>query len=400
MNKEDPIFTPEQFRAQAAELSRAVTELKRRDEQCPDPHDPFSNPTEFRDYTCDYGEIVPQIRIPGCRIPLKPNKKEKKRICRFQNIVGGVLTGHAIVSNVLFLILMEIFILGVGLVDRSAGELPAGYEDIVMDYLYASSTITALTLLVYGLCNFFAAWLGCKATKIPISSLFQTKGFSAGKAVMYICIALFIQTATGYAAVWISDLLEGVGISLYEADFSTAPELKSTAVSIVYSVLVAPVTEELLMRGFVLKNLSRTGQRFGIIMSAFLFGIWHENISQFILAFAAGCFFGYLTVKHDSLVPAILCHMAVNGFAELYSIFDTYQMGFAYALTDIVYMLAAAAGLVLLVILFFRERMPQSTPHQTERCLRMTLRSPMMLVIIAIHIGAILMLIFQESGML
>ncbi len=398
MNEENPIFTSEQFRAQAAELSQAVAELKRRDEQCPDPHDPFDNPTEFRDYTCDYGEIVPQIRIPGCRIPLTPNKKEKSRICRFQNIVGGVLTGHAIVSNVLFMILMELFILGVGMVDRSAGELPSNYGDIAIDYLYTSSAATALTLLVFGLCNFLAAWLGCKATKIPISSLFQTRNFTAGKALTYICIALFLQTAMAYAADWLSILLEGVGISLYEADFSTAPEIKSTAVSLVYSVLVAPVTEELLMRGFVLKNLSRTGQRFGIIMSAFLFGIWHENIAQFLLAFAAGCFFGYLTVKHNSIIPAIICHMAVNGFAELYTILDTFQLGFAYELADIMYGLAVWAGLVLLIILFFRERMPQSTPHQTERCLRMTLRSPMMLVVMIIHIGAMVMLIFQESG--
>ena len=66
MNEQQPIFTPEQFRTQAVELSQAVAELHRRDSRMIDPHDPFENETEFHDYQSDYAEIVPQIRIPGC----------------------------------------------------------------------------------------------------------------------------------------------------------------------------------------------------------------------------------------------------------------------------------------------------------------------------------------------
>ena len=82
MNEQQPIFTPEQFRTQAVELSQAVAELHRRDSRMIDPHDPFENETEFHDYQSDYAEIVPQIRIPGCRIPLRANDREKSRIRR------------------------------------------------------------------------------------------------------------------------------------------------------------------------------------------------------------------------------------------------------------------------------------------------------------------------------
>ncbi|MDE5563567.1 MAG: CPBP family intramembrane metalloprotease, partial [Oscillospiraceae bacterium] len=216
-------------------------------------------------------------------------------------------------------------------------------------------------------------------------------------SLSYIALALFIQTATGYIASGLTELMDGVGITLYEADFSTEPELKSVMLSFVYSVIVAPVTEELLMRGFVMKNLCRSGQRFGIIMSAFLFGIWHENLAQFLLAFAAGCFFGYITVKHYSLIPSIICHMVVNGFAEMFSICETYGWDLASTVIDMVYMLVVLVGLVALIRLYFVERFPRSTPAQTERGLRITLTSPLMLLVIICHLGAAVMYILQAS---
>ena len=42
------------------------------------PHNAFDNPTENPDYNDDYGKIVPQISIEGCKIPHLPSKAEKK----------------------------------------------------------------------------------------------------------------------------------------------------------------------------------------------------------------------------------------------------------------------------------------------------------------------------------
>lgn len=365
-----------------------------------DPQNPFDNETEFTYYNTDYGDIVPQIRIPGCRIPLRPNQRERKRIRRYQNIVGGFLAGHFLLANVIGVLLIELFYALTYVVDRAAsgGVLPANYDSLLSDYLSNSASMMALNILAYGLMNVVVALLGCKVTKIPIPNLFRTRNFTAGMAFCYITIALMLQTVTGYISLGLTELFEGVGITLYEADFSTEPELKSVIVAAIYSVIVAPVTEELLMRGFVLKNLSRFGQRFGIIMSAFLFGIWHENIAQFLLAFAAGCFFGYLAVKHDSLVPSIICHMAVNSFAEIFSICDTFGWDFAAAMLNVAYMVFVLVGLVLFIRMLCIERMPKAMPAQTERGLRITMTSPLMLLVFICHIGAMVLLIIQESA--
>ena len=398
MNEQQTIFTPEQFRAQAVELSQAMAELQRRDSQCIDPHDPFSNETEFHDYQPDYAEIVPQIRIPGCRIPLRANAREKRRIHRFFNIVGGFMLGHMLLSNLLLSGLELLFLFLIQLVDAGSGiELPADYQQLSVQYLEESSSMLAMNVLSFGLVNVLVFWLGCRATKVTIPNLFRTKNFTVLDALGYISITILIQFLTNYAIDFVSTLLGGVGITIYDPEPQTIPNLKSTLISAIYSIIVAPITEELLMRGFILKNLSRVSQRFGIVMTAFIFGIWHENVSQFILAFAGGLLFGYIAVKHDSLVPGIICHMVANGMAELGSIMSDYNWEIPFRMINMLYLLFALAGLVFLVRLLIVDRFPRTTPHQAERGLRQLFASPLLLILLISHISVIVVDCYNAS---
>ena len=146
---EEPIFTPEQFRANL-HAQEGVAELHRRDSQRIDPHDPFENETEFHDYQSDYAEIVPQIRIPGCRIPLRANSREKSRIRRFYNIVGGFMLLHLICSNVIA-VGLEWLILALLRMSDSAmtAQLPTNYTELAIDYtLLSGKNITASAIVV------------------------------------------------------------------------------------------------------------------------------------------------------------------------------------------------------------------------------------------------------------
>ena len=211
-------------------------------------------------------------------------------------------------------------------------------------------------------------------------------------------IALLIQTVTGWLAIGIEDLLEGVGISSYNPDLSNANDIKSIMMDFIYGVIVAPITEELLVRGFVMKNLCRVSQKFGIVMSAFFFGVWHENIPQFVLAFTAGCFFGYLTVKHNSLIPSIIAHMAVNLCATVFDILDTKHLDTAYDMFNVFYMLMVFAGVILLIKMLITERFPRTTPEQAERGIRVAVTSPLLMGVLLCHIGSMIVLIAEENA--
>lgn len=398
MNEQQPIFTEEQFRTQAVELSQAVAELHRRDSRMIDPHDPFENETEFHDYQSDYAEIVPQIRIPGCRIPLRANDREKSRIRRFYNLVGGFLLLHLVFSNLLFIGLDELLMALLRLSDSAAaGDLPANYESLAVDYLSGSSSMIAMNILSIGVLNMVIALLGCRATRIRIPNLFRTRNFTGLHAFGYITVILMLQLASGWAVTGLVTLFDGVGIQLIEPDLDTSSGLKSVILSMIYGVIIAPVSEELLMRGFVMKNLSRVSQRFGIIMSAFLFGLFHGNVPQFIAAFIAGLLFGYIDAKHDSLIPSILCHMVSNLFAELATIFDQYGWYLAGDVLNWLYLALVLIGLVVFIRMLIVERFPRTTPHQAERGIRQAFASPLLVIACGCHITLIVMMIAFRS---
>ncbi len=366
-----------------------------------DPHDPFSNETEFHHYTPDYGYIVPQIRIPGCRIPLLPNHAEKARIRHYFGLVGFGLLAHMLISNLLASLFVFLYSSIQTLIDTARlGELPENYSILLDEYFAGTSSMTALNIIVFMTANVLVALLGCKLSKVPIASLFQTRQLTVPTLLSYIAIAIGVQQLCAYLTMWVTDIFASSGYSVYTPDFSVEPEIKSIVLSFIYGCIVAPVTEELLFRGFILKNLSRVSQRFGIVCSAILFGLWHENLPQFILAFCMGIFMGYLTVKHNSLVPAIVAHMAVNTAGELFDIFWTMEWYTAYSVLDICYMAVFVIGCILLLRLYLLERLPYTTPHQAERGWRVAFTSFPLMLAMGCYLFYTILLILEENGFL
>ena len=83
------------------------------------------------------------------------------------------------------------------------------------------------------------------------------------------------------------------------------------------AVVIAPLTEEIVHRGIILKGLlAYCTQNRAIIWSAILFGLIHLNPWQFPTAFIAGLVFAYWVIQTGSLWPAILGH-ALNNFLSV-----------------------------------------------------------------------------------
>jgi len=90
-------------------------------------------------------------------------------------------------------------------------------------------------------------------------------------------------------------------------------------VPILFACLVAPVLEEMLFRGVILRGFLRQYSRtFAILWSAALFGIAHLNLYQLATAIVLGVVSGWLYERCRSLWPCILLHAAYNGFVTGY----------------------------------------------------------------------------------
>ena len=78
-----------------------------------------------------------------------------------------------------------------------------------------------------------------------------------------------------------------------------------------YASILAPISEEILFRGYVLRSLKPFGKRFAIWGSAILFGLFHGNLLQTPYAILMGVLFGYVTVEY-SIVWAVGLHLFNN----------------------------------------------------------------------------------------
>lgn len=102
-------------------------------------------------------------------------------------------------------------------------------------------------------------------------------------------------------------------------------------------VVVAPVTEEVLFRGLILRGfLANYSKKRAILLSALLFAVMHTNPWQFISAFVAGVLLAWLLIETGSLLPCLFAHAVANGTAWLAGLTTVEIPGFTSGMEDAV----------------------------------------------------------------
>lgn len=83
-------------------------------------------------------------------------------------------------------------------------------------------------------------------------------------------------------------------------------------------VIVAPITEELFFRGWMLRGfLDNYSRRKAIFLTALVFAVYHLNPWQGAACLPLGLALGWLVVRTGSIAPGIIVHFVVN-FSAIY----------------------------------------------------------------------------------
>lgn len=89
--------------------------------------------------------------------------------------------------------------------------------------------------------------------------------------------------------------------------------MSSGVASVITVCILAPVLEEMLFRGIILRSFLRRYRRsYAIVGSAALFGLAHLNVYQFAVGLVLGLISGWLYERARSLWPCIFLHAAYN----------------------------------------------------------------------------------------
>lgn len=160
----------------------------------------------------------------------------------------------------------------------------------------------------------------------------------------------------GFLVIEIADIVTNyaMGICKFIGVKSTSPEfiVEKTTLGIFLSVinfsLVPALTEEFIFRGIVLNSVRPYGKTFAIFSSAFLFGLVHGNLEQFVFAFITGMFFSYVTLLTESLLPSVIIHFLNNFMADILNIFQDKEN-----ILTIILIFKSFVGLLGLACLFY-----------------------------------------------
>ena len=113
--------------------------------------------------------------------------------------------------------------------------------------------------------------------------------------------------------------------------------------------ILAPLGEELIFRGLVYGSLKKAMPvPAAIVLSGFLFGLFHGNLVQGVYATLLGCVFALSYELYGTLLIPILMHGVANLF--VYLLLDCTEFGAAFVMPlPCIFMLAV--GVICLILM-------------------------------------------------
>lgn len=183
--------------------------------------------------------------------------------------------------------------------------------------LYSSSSFNTWLSATYGVTALivFALWYQKRFHAADVRTI--PKYFNPTIFVSLIAIAIGLQYVTNYVVTFTAYLQPG-WMKAYENLLKTIDIAHVTPVLLLYSVIVAPICEELIFRGVTLSYAKRE-MPFWVanILQAVLFGVYHMNPLQGIYAFFIGLFLGYVCHKGGSIFLSMCLHALFNLWGTL-----------------------------------------------------------------------------------
>ena len=327
---------------------------------------------------------------PACTDKKQPVVKQRKSLRKTSNRVGGGMLLFIVFTTVISMILMAMTV--------TSGSSSLNLSTVM---LYVINAIASLVG------EFIAAAIIMAMCKTNINKAVKIKSVSIGDAVKYTLAAM------GFAYVF-NLLLSFMNINLsmfgFENKASDYGSTSGTAENIIYFIAIAvvpPIIEEFLFRGAILGSLRKHGDALAIVVSAVMFGFAHSNFIQTPVTFLTGLVLAYLTVKTNSLIPAIIIHFVNNSSSVAFSLLSQLKLDeMIYSVIDfslaLVFVLSGLICTAMLIKkfgnkLFEFDSSPEDNPNglTMAKRLRYVFTSPWMII----YTVVVLLLCIQSAAL-
>lgn len=305
---------------------------------------------------------------------IAPDRAERKKLRKLYNKVGGAMVLQYVLLYVMYFLLTPFITEETN--PETGLEIVGWAEEFAM--YFAPVLGSVIMFFAFNAVN-----------KVNSRAMFNTRNITVGMLGRCVLMA-FAFHAVGIALEYGVDfILYNTGYEVTSFDYETKNDAATVLVDVISSVIAAPIAEEMFFRGVVLKQTSRVSARFGIVFSAVMFGLMHGNPYQFVMATVIGLYFGYITVKTDSLIPSIVCHIAINGMMSVSDVIGLLgeEIGnVSFFAVYAVEMLLGVLGIWLYKKSGEKAKLPPYTEYHKKRTLPIILTSVWVLIVTGLYI--------------
>lgn len=251
----------------------------------------------------------------------------------------GIQVGCAMAATVIITMVVTVQEADSGLGMAELTNLAAGR---VMDNMIPILIVSQLVLLlVFGLWYYFAYGRKKRPEGTPKPLPLQ--------------ILLIVATGIG-AQFFISSILTIIGnlapwmLESYNELMEQSGIFEGTALTLLSTVVLAPLSEELVCRGVILRLAGKVSPKFWVanVIQAVSFGILHGNLVQGIYAFALGLVLGAVYGRFRNIWLCMLLHGVMNASSLLVEpVYAALPGGLEQPSTVVCILLLAVSGALL-----------------------------------------------------
>lgn len=210
----------------------------------------------------------------------------------------------------------------------------------------ATSVILLAATLGSGL---LAALYGSKALKEPFTGRLFQFGFDWTWVIAGFCMVALVNLAGGMLVSLLDYLLQFFAGGIEDIYLPVGESAAADVLTLIVTVLFAPVFEEAVFRGLICTALARYSKGFAVVFSALLFAMMHMNIVQGIPTFAIGLVLGYILVRSGSLSACIIIHLLNNLLVMIQDLSASYGLEFISTAALVLFVVLAIGGVYFLV---------------------------------------------------
>lgn len=259
----------------------------------------------------DYNDYFQNNQYPQYNFMVK--RSMKNSIKKAGLYTGCALLLYILIQNIIVTIL------------KSAGLL----ENFLTDKLYQSAIeifITVISLMVPFILigkrlNKQAKIYAFESSELGVGAkMHEQLMLSKPKSILDVVLGVF----AGVGICMVSNIITSI-FTVFASLFGyelTSPELAMPTgvfgvfLTIMRVSVLAALTEELALRGYVMGSLRIYGEKFAVIATSVVFALMHGNLIQTPFALLAGFGLGYLAIKTSTLWTAIIVH-TLNNFISV-----------------------------------------------------------------------------------